>query len=50
VVLSGACFVSGPKYVLSRLGIGRGSPVSPLEPVNDQQARKIDDFIEAGVG
>jgi 4-hydroxy-tetrahydrodipicolinate synthase len=46
VVLSGPCFVAGPKYVLSRLGIGRGTPVSPLQPVSEEQARRIDRFLE----
>lgn len=46
VVLSGPCFVAGPKYLLSRLGIGRGSPVAPLEPVGEHQARKIDAFLK----
>jgi 4-hydroxy-tetrahydrodipicolinate synthase len=46
VVLSGPCFVAGPKYVLSKLGIGRGTPVSPLQPVNAEQARRIDRFLE----
>ena len=55
VVLSGPCFVAGPKYVLSRLGIGRGVPVSPLQPVDKAQARRIDRFLrlpsgEAGPG
>jgi 4-hydroxy-tetrahydrodipicolinate synthase len=45
VVLTGPCFVAGPKYFLSRLGIGRGMPVAPLEPVSEEQARKIGDFI-----
>jgi 4-hydroxy-tetrahydrodipicolinate synthase len=50
VVLSGPCFVSGPKYVLSKLGIGRGYPVSPLEPVSEEQAQRIDGFLGAGAG
>jgi 4-hydroxy-tetrahydrodipicolinate synthase len=50
VVLTGPCFVAGPKYVLSRLGIGNGTPVSPLEPVSEEQARRIDRFLAAGEG
>jgi 4-hydroxy-tetrahydrodipicolinate synthase len=46
VVLTGPCFVAGPKYVLARLGMGRGTPVSPLEPVSEEQARRIDRFLE----
>jgi dihydrodipicolinate synthase/N-acetylneuraminate lyase len=49
VVLTGPCFVSGPKYVLSKLGIGRGTPVSPLEPVSAAQADRIDRFLAAAV-
>jgi 4-hydroxy-tetrahydrodipicolinate synthase len=49
VVLTGPCFVSGPKYVLSKLGIGRGTPVSPLEPVSAAQAERIDRFLAAVV-
>ncbi len=48
VVLTGPCFVAGPKYVLSKLGFGRGTPVSPLEPVSEEQKRKIDTFYAAG--
>ncbi len=50
VVLSGPCFVAGPKYVLNRLGIGRGAPVSPLQPADEAQARRIDRFLAAGAG
>jgi 4-hydroxy-tetrahydrodipicolinate synthase len=45
VVGSGVCFVSGPKYLLSKLGIGRGTPVSPLEPVGAVQAARIERFM-----
>ena len=45
VVLSGPCFVAGPKYVLSQLGMGSGKPVSPLQPVSEEQARRIDRFL-----
>ena len=48
VVLSGPCFVAGPKYMLSRLGIGSGTPVAPLEPVSEAQARRIEAFLKAG--
>jgi 4-hydroxy-tetrahydrodipicolinate synthase len=46
VVLSGPCFVAGPKYVLSRLGMGRGVPVSPLQPADEEQRRRIDRFLD----
>jgi 4-hydroxy-tetrahydrodipicolinate synthase len=46
VVLTGPCFVAGPKYVLSTLGIGRGTPLAPLQPVSDEQARRIDRFLK----
>jgi 4-hydroxy-tetrahydrodipicolinate synthase len=45
VVLSGPCFVAGPKYALSRLGIGRGAPVSPLQGADEEQKRRIDRFL-----
>ena len=46
VVLSGPCFVAGPKYVLSRLGIGQGTPVSPLQGADEEQRRRIDHFLD----
>jgi 4-hydroxy-tetrahydrodipicolinate synthase len=49
VALSGPCFLAGPKYLLSKLGIGRGTPVSPLEPVSPEQAKRIDAFLAAGL-
>ncbi len=48
VVLSGPCFVAGPKYFLSRLGVGRGIPLSPLQPVSTEQARRIDEYLRSG--
>ncbi|MBV9124371.1 MAG: dihydrodipicolinate synthase family protein, partial [Planctomycetes bacterium] len=45
VVLSGPCFLAGPKYVLGRLGLGAGVPLSPLQPVAAEQARRIDEFL-----
>ena len=45
VVLSGPCFVAGPKYVLGKLGMGRGVPVSPLHPADETQTRRIDRFL-----
>ncbi len=48
VVLTGPCFVTGPKYFLSRLGVGRGTPVSPLQPVSAEQAKKIDEYLSSG--
>ena len=48
LVVSGPCLLAGPKYVLSRMGIGRGVPVSPLEPVSEEQVRRIDQFLNLG--
>jgi 4-hydroxy-tetrahydrodipicolinate synthase len=45
VVVTGPCFMAGPMYVLARLGIGRGIPVSPLEPASAEQKQKIDRFL-----
>lgn len=36
------CWVSGVKYGVSTLGIGSGRPVLPLEPLNDEQKKRID--------
>jgi 4-hydroxy-tetrahydrodipicolinate synthase len=49
LVLSGPCWLAGPKYALARLGIGRGTPVSPLEPAGEEQRRRIDVFLAGGV-
>lgn len=48
IVLTGPCFVAGPKYFLARLGLGRGVPVSPLEPVSAEQAGMIDAYLASG--
>ena len=42
----GDCWISGVKYAVSCLGIGDGRPVSPLQPLNDQQRRAIDEILE----
>jgi hypothetical protein len=44
-VLSGPCFLSGPMYILGKLGMGRGVPVSPLHPADEAQKRRIDRFL-----
>ncbi len=33
-------------YVLGKLGMGRGVPVSPLHPADEAQMRRIDCFLE----
>ncbi len=45
LVLSGPCWLSGPKYALGRLGIGPGTPVAPLPRADDEQAARIDRFL-----
>jgi 4-hydroxy-tetrahydrodipicolinate synthase len=45
LVLGGPCWLAGPKYALARLGIGRGTPVSPLEPVAEGQAERINGLV-----
>lgn len=42
IVRGGPCWLSGPMYALGRLGIGLGTPVSPLQPVGAEQAARID--------
>jgi len=42
----GDCWIAGVKYAVSRLGIGDGRPVSPLQPLNDQQRQAIEDIME----
>jgi len=45
----GDCWIAGVKYAVSRLGIGDGRPVSPLQPLNDQQMRAIDEIMETKI-
>ena len=45
LVLSGPCWLSGPKYALRRLGLGLGIPVSPLPPAGGDQAARIEEFL-----
>jgi 4-hydroxy-tetrahydrodipicolinate synthase len=48
LILGGTCWLAGPKYALARLGIGRGTPLSPLQPVEEAQAGRIDAFLVSG--
>jgi 4-hydroxy-tetrahydrodipicolinate synthase len=45
LVAGGPCWLAGPKYALGRLGIGEGKPVSPLQPTEPEQARRIDALL-----
>lgn len=48
VPLAGAQWLSGIKYAVSRLGIGSGRTVSPLQPLTQEQQVAIDAFLAAG--
>lgn len=48
LVAGGPCWLSGIKYAASRLGIGSGRVVSPLAPVEPQQAELIDRLLQVG--
>jgi len=45
VALAGAQWLSGIKYAVSRLGIGSGRAVSPLQPLTAEQQAAIDAFL-----
>lgn len=45
--LSGPLWLAGVKYAIAALGIGSGKPVSPLEPANAQQRKRIDAIVKA---
>jgi len=47
VPLAGAQWLSGIKYAASRLGIGSGRTVSPLQPLTPEQQAEIDAFLAA---
>ena len=42
VVFTADCWLAVCKYAVSRLGIGSGKPVSPLEPLSEEQRRVVD--------
>ena len=48
--LNGSCWISGIKYAVSKLGIGTGKPVSPLQPLNNAQKKTIDKIIPPDCG
>ncbi len=45
VALAGDQWLAGIKYAVSRLGIGSGKTVSPLQPLTSQQRAAIDAFM-----
>jgi 4-hydroxy-tetrahydrodipicolinate synthase len=45
LVVAGVSWLAGIKYSLSKLGMGNGKPVSPLEPTGQEQAAKIEELI-----
>jgi len=50
ILLGGACWLSGIKYALSLMGMGQGTPVSPLQPVTGKQAQDIKELVNADKG
>ncbi len=40
-------WVASVKYALALSGIGSGDPVSPLEPLNADEKRQVEDFVSA---
>jgi 4-hydroxy-tetrahydrodipicolinate synthase len=46
LLLSGACWIAGIKYAMSRLGFGSGACVSPLEPAEADRKVRIDALIQ----
>lgn len=47
IVLSGPCFLAGPKHLVARrIGAPVGKPVSPLQPVSAELAKKIESFFD----
>jgi dihydrodipicolinate synthase/N-acetylneuraminate lyase len=46
--LAGPQWIAGIKYALSRLGIGSGRPVAPLQPLTAAQQAAIDAFMAVG--
>jgi len=45
IVRGGPCWLSGPMYALGKLGIGAGTPVSPLQVAGPEQAARIDEVM-----
>jgi 4-hydroxy-tetrahydrodipicolinate synthase len=45
LLLSGACWIAGIKYAMSRLGFGSGACVSPLESAEPDRKARIDALI-----
>jgi len=47
LLLAPRLWLAGMKYAVSTLGIGSGRPVSPFEPLNDEERQRIDTFLKA---
>jgi 4-hydroxy-tetrahydrodipicolinate synthase len=45
LLLAPRVWLAGMKYAVSTLGIGSGRVVSPLEPTNEEERRRIDTFL-----
>lgn len=46
LLLAPRLWLAGIKYALSTLGIGSGRPVSPLEPLNEEERQQLDRFLK----
>ncbi len=44
--LAGRMWLSATKYALYKTGVGNGRPVSPLEPLNADEQRRVDLFLQ----
>jgi dihydrodipicolinate synthase/N-acetylneuraminate lyase len=38
-------WLGGLKYAVSTLGVGSGKPVSPLQPLDENERKRIDNFL-----
>jgi len=46
LVRAGRMWLSATKYALQTTGVGNGKPVSPLEPLNSEEKRRVDSFLQ----
>jgi 4-hydroxy-tetrahydrodipicolinate synthase len=49
--MSAACWIAAIKYAVAcSTGIGSGKPVSPLQPLNDEERKRIRAFVNSDLG